>query len=61
VWEDRLWKYLLTGCGLGAGLDAAGPAGARASGIQDLRAPKGATFWPKPKAATKQIDLCTQK
>jgi hypothetical protein len=32
VWEDRLWKYLLTGYGLGAGLDVAGPAGVGASG-----------------------------
>jgi hypothetical protein len=34
VWEDRLWKYLLTGCGLGACLDVAGPAGDWALGIE---------------------------
>jgi len=34
---------------------APGPRGSRPA------APKGAAFWPKPRAATKQIDLCTQK
>ena len=60
VWKDRLWKYLLTGDGLGAGLDVAGPASTGTAGITTL-APKGAAFWPKPRARTKQIDLCAQK
>ena len=60
VWKDRLWKYLLTGYGLGAGLDVAGPAG---TGTVEIKtwAHKGGAFWPKPRARTKQIDLCAQK